>query len=306
MPGPILVLGASGFVGANLFRSMESHRADVYGTSREASPWRINDMPRNQLLKVNILIEHELEELLSEIQPKTIFNCIAYGAYSFQTDRTLIYETNFGFLVNLLEKCSTMGIHCLIQAGTSSEYGRQSAGPTESLASAPNSHYSVSKCAAANAIYYMGRERGLPCTNLRIYSAYGPFEDSSRLIPQLVMKVTEGLLPDFVDAEISRDFVYIDDVVEAFVLAANKLTPAYHGYSFNIGTGKRTTIGELANLAKTNFSITDEPSFFYAESRLGCARLVRKPLSELRRCWDGIQRQSYLVDCSPPRLGIAS
>src|SRR6516165_10028097 len=62
-------------------------------------------------------------------------------------------------------------------------------------------------------------------------------------------------------SSISRDFVYIDDVCDAFIIAAGRLTPDIYGEAFNIGTGQCITIRELARIAADVFGITGEPSF---------------------------------------------
>lgn len=67
-------------------------------------------------------------------------------------------------------------------------------------------------------------------------------------------------MPEFVSPDISRDFVYIDDVCEAFVDAALGLD-GHFGESFNIGTGRKTTIGEVASIAQSVFGITAAPVF---------------------------------------------
>jgi polyisoprenyl-phosphate glycosyltransferase len=261
LPGPILVLGASGFIGAHLFRALEAVRNDVYGTSSQHHPWRLHGTSKKSLKVTDLLFGLQLKRLFNEIRPKTIFNCAAYGAYSFQTDRSLIYRTNVDLVVDILELISTLDIHAYVHAGSSSEYGGRAAGPNEQVAATPNSHYAASKAAATNVIYYMGAHRQLPCANLRVYSAYGPLEDSSRLMPNLIKEISMGRLPDFVDPQISRDFVFIDDVTEAFVDVAGQLSSSTYGQSFNIGTGVCTTIGELAELAKNEFHIEKGPVF---------------------------------------------
>src|SRR6185295_16345869 len=102
----------------------------------------------------------------------------------------------------------------------------------------------VSKIAAAHLIYFFGKRRGLPCANLRLYSVYGPLEDSSRLVPEVIRQGIAGKLPEFVDPAISRDFLYVEDAVSSFVHAALYLDEAQWGESFNIGTGREVTIGE--------------------------------------------------------------
>ena len=265
LQGPILVLGASGFVGANLFRSLMQSRRDVYGTTTRLPAWRLDGMPADNVRQIDLLIDSNLDSLLDGLRPRTVFDCVAYGAYSFETDSELIYRTNFHLLTRLLVRLESRSIAAFVHAGSSSEYGDNAAGPTESSATAPNSDYSVSKIAAASLLHYYGKHRGFPCVNLRLYSVYGPLEDSSRLIPNVIRHGLEGTYPTFVNAAISRDFVFTDDVTDAFVDAALNLDPAMFGDSFNIGTGHKTTIGEVAGAARDIFNIAAEPSFTMPE-----------------------------------------
>ncbi len=261
LAGPILVLGGSGFVGANLFRMLLHVRSDVYGTASKLPAWRLESLPDDNVVATDLLVPSNLIGLLDTIKPMTVFDCVSYGAYSFESDPNLIYRTNLNCKVRLLEELSRRGVHMYIHAGSSSEYGTLSAGPREDTDLLPNSHYAASKAAIAAVIKYMGSERGLPCANLRLYSLYGPLEDSSRLIPNLVCESIEGKLPPFVDPKTSRDFVYIDDGCEAFVTAALNLPEKLYGQSFNIGSGRCLSIGEVAEIARSSFSIKAEPQF---------------------------------------------
>lgn len=261
LQGPILVLGASGFIGANLLRLLLKHRNDVFGTASRLPAWRLEGVADKHVLLSDLLAPANLGLLLDLTHPLTVFDCVSYGAYSFQSDTDLIYRTNVNLTVLLLEELSHRGVHAYIHAGTSSEYGDRCAGPTEESLTSPNSHYAVSKCAAASLIHYKGKSLRLPCLNLRLYSIYGPFEDPARLIPALVIHGVKGELPPFVNPQISRDFVYVDDACEAFVDAALNLTPSRYGESVNIGTGRCTTIGELAATARTLFGIEALPQF---------------------------------------------
>jgi dolichol-phosphate mannosyltransferase len=261
LQGPILVLGASGFVGANLLRMLLQHREDVYGTATRLPAWRLEGLPRNHVLVTDLLIDSNLDALLQEVKPRTIFDCIAYGAYSFETDRELIYRTNFNLISRLLGRLDPRTLSCYVHAGSSSEYGDNSSGPREDAPPAPNSHYSVSKVAAASLIQYFGKKKGLPCVNLRLYSAYGPLEDSSRLIPNIVHFGAFGLYPELVDPRVSRDFIYVDDVARAFIEVGLKLSEPDYGESFNLGTGQKTTIGDIVTTAQRLFDIHQEPVF---------------------------------------------
>lgn len=79
--------------------------------------------------------------------------------------------------------------------------------------------------------------------------------------------VNKGQLPPFVDPNTSRDFVYVNDACRAFIMAAAQMSPKLYGESFNIGSGIKTTIGQLAKLVKHEFSISSNPEFGSMKSR---------------------------------------
>ena len=265
--GPILVTGASGFVGANLFKMVAAVRQDVYACVRQEKGWRLAEVADERIVAVDFNDSAATKNLVDSVNPQTVFDCIAYGGYSFEDDPTRIYQTNFQSIVQLVTHLSTRPIAAFIHAGSSSEYGANCAAPDEDAECSPNSHYAVSKLSTAEFLRYMGKQRNFPCANLRLYSVYGPLEDTSRLIPNVIRQGLAGKLPPFVDSRTSRDFIYVDDVSAAFILAAAKMNAGLYGEHFNIGTGKKTTIGELAEVVRGLFGIKDQPKFGSMEGR---------------------------------------
>ena len=265
--GPIVVTGASGFIGARLFNMLAEIRDDAFAVVRRGKNWRLADVPEERIIAVDLNDPIASKNLVNSIGPQTVFDCVAYGAYSFEVDAGQIYETNFLSVVNLAELLAKRTCTAFIHAGSSSEYGTNCAAPSEEDACEPNSQYAVSKTAVAAYLRYMGKFRSFPCANLRLYSVYGPLEDTSRLIPTLVRHGLSGTLPNFVDPRTSRDFVYVDDVCAAFIQAATAMHPGLYGESFNIGTGTRTTISELAETTRRTFGVADEPKFGTMEGR---------------------------------------
>ncbi|WP_372826158.1 NAD-dependent epimerase/dehydratase family protein [Polaromonas sp.] len=267
LKGPILVTGASGFIGANLFKLIASVRNDVYAVVMREKNWRLADVKDELIVAVDLNDAAATKNLVDSITPQTVFDCVAYGAYSFEEDPGLIHQTNYQSLVTLVSQLVKRPFSAFIHAGSSSEYGKNCTAPEEDAACEPNSHYAVSKLAGANYLRYMGKEHGFPCVNLRLYAVYGAMEDTSRLIPNLLHQALKGRLPPFVDPRTSRDFVHVDDVCAAFVMAAVKLHPQLYGESFNIGSGAQTTIAELAALTRRVFSVNEEPRFGSMEGR---------------------------------------
>ena len=267
LKGPVLVLGGGGFVGANLVQRLLRARSDVIAVVRSLPAWRLAGLDSSHLLEVDLTSVAEMRQMVEAVRPRTVLDCSAYGAYSFETDLEVIYRTNFNSLVALVELLDKGLLAAFVHAGSSSEYGSNSAGPSEAAPLVPNSHYAVSKAAAALFISYAGKTLGLPIVNLRLYSVYGPLEDASRLVPNLVKLGIEGRYPPFVSPETSRDFVYVGDVCEAFLVAAARVTPELFGDSFNIGSGVRTKIRDLAETAREVFGIEKPAEFGSMQGR---------------------------------------
>lgn len=260
LEGPIFVFGASGFIGANIIRDIFTVRKDCYAITHDAnSAWRLKllDVPSPNIVHCDITSSISVKNIFEEYKPKTIFNLAAYGAYSKQSNVNLTYETNVNGTVNILESCE--GISAYVHAGSSSEYGTNCSAPLETDPVEPNSHYAVSKVSAAYMIQYYARYKKVPAVNLRLYSIYGYWEEPDRLIPVMIERAREGGYPNLVEKEISRDFVFVTDCVEAFVDAALTMRPEISGKSYNICSGKKTTLGELVDLVRDEFHIKAEP-----------------------------------------------
>ncbi|MDR7040114.1 dolichol-phosphate mannosyltransferase [Methylobacterium sp. BE186] len=262
LKGPIAVLGAGGFVGCNLFRHILSRRRDVFAVARVLPSPRLRGVDPAHLVAVDFTDRAAAGHFVEAIRPATVFDCIAYGAYAFEADADLIYATNFTSLAARVELLALSGnLAAYVHAGSSSEYGLNSASPAEEAQLVPNSAYAVSKAATAQFLAYAGKTRRWPVVNLRLYSVYGPYEDAGRLIPAVVSRGLAGTYPDFVDPNIARDFVFVEDVCEAFVRAAAKMSLDLYGESLNIGTGVETTIRDLAATARDLFDIAEAPRF---------------------------------------------
>ena len=267
LEGPILVTGASGFIGANLYKEIAAVRRDVFAVVRQEKGWRLADVHDSSIIAVDLNDGNATKNLVDSVQPRTVFDCVAYGAYSFEEDAELIYRTNFLALTNLVARLAEHPLAAFVHTGSSSEYGTICAAPPEDGPRDANSHYAVSKGAASDFLHFAGKHRGMPCVNLRLYSVYGPLEDTSRLIPNLLRQALAGHLPPLVDARTSRDFVHVTDVCRALIGAALRMHPDIYGESFNIGSGTHTTIGGLAERTRRLFSIADAPVFGTMEGR---------------------------------------
>lgn len=262
LKGPIFVFGASGFIGANLFNDIFKIRKDCYALTHDATKaWRLKllNVPFENIIHCDILSNNSVLEVFEKYKPQTIFNLAAYGAYSKQNNVNLTYETNVIGTVNILQNCTREMVY--IHAGSSSEYGFNCTSPKETDRVKPNSHYAVSKVSAAYLLEYYARLFDLKTLNLRLYSIYGYWEEPDRLMPKVIESARKKQLPSLVSPDISRDFVFIEDCVEAFLDAALKISSETSGKSYNIATGKKTTIGDLVETSRSTFAIPQQPQW---------------------------------------------
>ncbi|MDP3940864.1 MAG: NAD-dependent epimerase/dehydratase family protein [bacterium] len=270
MKGPILIFGAGGFIGINLLQSLLLKRNDVFGVSKDPEKNRrllIAGISKKNLVQCDITKPRQVEHIIRSLKPQTVFNLAAYGSYEKQNDTKKIYVTNLTAAVTILSLLKKQGFSAYLQAGSSSEYGQNSAGPLETARLYPNSHYAVSKVAMSFLAQYLGQIENLPILHLRLYSVYGPFEEPDRLIPVLLRNALQKKYPPLVSPEISRDFIFVNDVLSAFILGATSLDTKFYGKTLNVGTGVKTTIKELAYLVRKIASLKTNPEFSTFASR---------------------------------------
>ncbi|MDZ4763650.1 MAG: NAD-dependent epimerase/dehydratase family protein [Chloroflexota bacterium] len=257
-----LITGATGFVGANLARRLLADGHAVTALVRpDYQAWRIRDLVQNGGLHVNVIDLADADAvsaLIGRLQPEWAFHLAVHGAYSSQTDVQQMVKTNITSTINLLDACLDAGCAAFINTGSSSEYGAKDHAPDEREWIDPNSSYALTKAAATHYARLRALQTGARIVTLRLYSVYGAYEEPTRLLPTLIVRGLRGELPPLVNPNIARDYVYIDDVNDAYIAAAER---GESGGVYNVGTGVQTTLREAVNVARRVLNIDVEPQW---------------------------------------------
>ena len=250
-PKNILVTGATGFIGANLTRRLVNNNKDnIHIIIRKSSDvWRINDIKnRLNIHYANLNNNQELDKVIKKIKPDIIYHLATYGSYPFHRENSLkILKTNILGTYNLLNACISSGFKAFINIGSSSEYGVKSKPMLENNLLEPDSYYGVAKASQTLLCQCLAKNKNLPIVTLRLFSPYGPYEASTRLVPVLINSCFDGKDLNLVSKKTVRDFNFIDDVVDAFLKTAsnaNKLS----GEILNIANGRQRTLEEVVSL----------------------------------------------------------
>lgn len=257
----VLLTGGTGFVGANLARRLLGAGHEVHLLVRTThDPWRIADIAGDvRLQQADICDREQVAAALRRSSPDWVFHLAAYGAYPFQTDLALALRTNVLGTATLLEACVERGFDAFVNTGSSSEYGFKGHAPTENEVLQPNSAYAVSKASATLYCRWAAERDGVPVVTLRLYSVYGPYEEPTRLLPTLLVFGLEHRLPPLAQPEVARDFVYVDDVCDAYLRAAHQCRAGHTLY--NVATGVQTSLGEVVAVARRLLGISAEPAW---------------------------------------------
>ncbi|MGH9628218.1 MAG: NAD-dependent epimerase/dehydratase family protein [Bryobacteraceae bacterium] len=256
----VLLTGASGFVGANLARRLLGDGHELHLLLRPAyKRRRVEELQRHVHMHEADLEDGEgLTGLVSAIRPEWIFHLAVHGAYAHQSDAARIMRANMLGTVHLLEACLRTGFDGFVNTGSSSEYGFKDHAPDEQEQLDPNSVYGVSKAACTMYCRHTATIHKLHIPTLRLYSVYGAWEEPTRLVPTLLRHALRGEWPPLASPDSAHDFVHVDDVVDAFVLAA--ATPGQPpGAVYNVGSGVQTTLAQLVEIVKGMLPISAEP-----------------------------------------------
>jgi nucleoside-diphosphate-sugar epimerase len=244
----VFITGGSGFVGANLIRTLlkNNYRVHVLNHTTKVG-WRLQDIKKDLIIhKGDITNYKSLKSILSSVKPDYILHLAAYGAYSQQTELDKIVKVNIEGTKNLLEASKEINYKCFINTGSSSEYGFKNVPMKEDDYCDPVSYYAATKLGQTNICKVFSKLNKKPITTLRLFSVYGPFEEPTRFIPVIMKALYKKDTIKLTAGKQRRDFIYVEDVVNAY-LQIMKSPNKYAAEIFNVGTGIENTNDEVVH-----------------------------------------------------------
>lgn len=279
----VLVTGAAGFIGSHLCHRLVSDGVDVVGLDdlSDGTMENLRDSPEVRF------VEADLRDEEAVIDAGRGCSVIYHQGAKRSVPRSMeqpgpTTDVNVRGTLNVLLAAREAGA-VVVAASSSSVYGDQVEFPLrESMTLAPRSPYAASKLALEVYCGGMYRSYGVPTVALRYFNVYGPGQDPeseyAAVVPRFVVACLTGARPQVHgDGEQSRDFSYIDDVVEANLLAA-KASPEAYGLAFNIGGGgEPTSVNRLLALIADRVGVIPDP--VHTESRAGDVRMTQADVS---------------------------
>lgn len=240
----VLVTGGAGFIGSHTVDALLSAGAEVVVVDNLSTGRRRNLSPSAAFYEVNIA-EERFSEILRRERPDVIYHFAFYVLVPSSVENPLLDMDALSGSVRLLQEARALRVRKVVFASSGFLYGNTPVLPvTEASAVDPVTPYAVAKHAVENYLRFFQRTYGVPHVILRYSAVYGPRQATGAMADYIRTLSAGAQAEMWGDGTKTRDYVYIDDVVSANLLALG--IPADHPSPvFNIGTGVETTLNAV-------------------------------------------------------------
>jgi UDP-glucuronate 4-epimerase len=250
---PVLVTGVAGFIGFHVARRLLDRGDDVVGLDnlndyydvglKEARLARLAPADRFTFVKLDLADRQGMERLFAERPPGLVLHMGAQAGvrYSLSHPHAYVDSNVVGFL-HVLEGCRRAGVRHLVFASSSSVYGGNTKLPfsVHDNVDHPVSLYAATKKANELMAHTYAHLYGVPCTGLRFFTVYGPWGRPDMALFRFTRAILAGEpIEVYNEGRMSRDFTYIDDIVEGVVRVLDRPAapdPAWSGNRPDPGT----------------------------------------------------------------------
>jgi nucleoside-diphosphate-sugar epimerase len=286
-PRHVLVTGGAGFIGSHLVEALVRLGASVRVLDDMTTGRRENLAPAGaiELIEGSILDRALVERSVRGC--RFLFHHAALVSVPESVACPQRYhEVNATGTLTVLEAARQAAVERVVFAGSSSVYGDGSDSPSaETTAASPRSPYAATKLAAEGLVSAYSAALDLDAVTLRYFNVFGPRQSAegsyAAVVSAFARSIRAGSAPTiFGDGEQSRDFTFVANVVHANLLAARS-AGATRGAVMNVGSGRRTTVSELARLMAAIAGLPDLVPL-HAAPRAGDVRHSVADLSRVR------------------------
>lgn len=243
----VLITGCSGYVGTAVAMALSSRCETIVAPARPGAKLpALTNLVRHHIARNGL---GDVPGLIATTRPDLVIHCAAYGVKPQERDASTMFEVNTSATIDIFSAAARYA-RGIIVAGSVSEYGATAEAPySETSPLEMHKIYGASKAAATIACLSMATQRAFPCLVLRLFNIIGPNEPPHRLVSSLVSSLRKGERVRLSPGDQQRDFIYVDDVANAFLAAARYLltknAPTPPAEIVNICTGIPTSVRRL-------------------------------------------------------------
>lgn len=252
----ILVTGGTGFVGASLVRRLLAEGAEVHlFVRKDSKTTRIDEViSKLHLHEVNLDDHESVRTALTLVAPAGVFHLAAVNQ-SYTEHPTLddLVKTNISSSLHVMTAAAEVVTDFFVNTSSFVEVGEKQHALKEDDLLEPIELYGISRVPATLYAHALGRYHAKPFVTIRVFTPYGAWMQPGKVIYTAITKALLGETIPFTNPEVTRDYIYIDDLVEVYIRAALK-APSLKGSTLNGGSGVAVSLEDVAKvvLAKTH------------------------------------------------------
>jgi UDP-glucose 4-epimerase len=252
-----LITGVAGFIGSNIARELLKRGEKVRGFDNfvTGKPENLEDLKGLDFAQADIRDRSTIDSLFAGVD--YVFHEAAIPSVPKSViDPVTSHEANINGTLNVLMAAREAKVKRVVYAASSSAYGETPELPKRTdMTPSPISPYAVQKLAAEHYMTSFYRCYGLETVSLRYFNVFGPYQDPTSQYSGVLSKFCTAMLRNetptiYGDGEQSRDFTYIDNCVQANLLAASAPAEKVAGKCFNTATGRRVTLNETVEILR--------------------------------------------------------
>jgi len=288
----VLITGSSGFIGLPLSEKLSELGCEVLALCRS--------LPKNKhhsitWLKADLSSPDSFKVEIQSFQPQVLIHLAWQDIPDFSFKKSLLnlnQSLDFLSFITEIESCKKILI-----SGSCWEYGKTEGECIVTDESISKDYFTLAKNSLRLWVEMISKDKSISFAWFRLFYVYGPGQRKNSLIPTILSNFKDGKLPDINSPHNANDYIFIDDVVDAFCIATNN---HFQSGIFNLGTGKSTTALEVCRYAEKivngsssfteQIKIQSEPivlsTNFWAEINSTKDRLKWSPKTSLA---DGLQ-----------------
>lgn len=257
----VLITGASGFIGSHMVQRMVRENADVSILTRETSDlWRIDEVLKDICIyKVDLRDAELVDKYVKQVKPEYVFHMGAYGVDARQRGVLEAVNTNIVGTINLLTSSASAGCRKFINTGSCAEYGDKTEIISEDATLCPLSIYGSTKASAVIIAHQMAHDRDIDIITLRSFGVFGENEGSHKFFPYLILSALKNREVNLTLCEQYRDYCYIENIMDAFVLAAQN--QSVRNELYNIGSGVVHKMKHFVDLVYSHMGVAKKPNY---------------------------------------------
>ncbi|MCW8899146.1 MAG: NAD-dependent epimerase/dehydratase family protein [Gammaproteobacteria bacterium] len=239
----VLITGVSGFIGIPLAEKLLTQKCEILALSRTTPTIKSNDSI--VWLEADLSSPNSYREQIESFSPDVVIHLAWQDIpdFSFQTSiKNLNQSLEFLSFVSGLKSCKK-----ILVSGSCWEFNIKKGECLETDVSIPKDHFTWAKHSIRTWLEMICKQNEISLGWFRIFYVYGPRQRAASLIPTVLNDVKNGKIPQIKTPKNANDYIFVDDVIDAFAIATNN---NFSSGIYNLGSGKSTSVLDICRCAE--------------------------------------------------------